>query len=114
MSKRNNESEPFYPHWPSGLEPRKAYRFTCDDCCQSTDVKELTVTIDEDGDVWLGMLEINDIHTDMKFSNPNPSVRCRTGIGGGRHRRTRQALLWLAQAIRLDNEELGLDKENGK
>jgi hypothetical protein len=35
-------------------------------------------------------------------------VRCRTGIGGGRHSRTRQALLWLAMAIKLDNEELGI------
>lgn len=96
------------PRWPEGLEARKVYRFQCDDCCPQEDTKDFTVVVSEDGDVWLGMLEINEKHTSQPYRNPSPTVRCRTGIGGGRHRRTRQALLWLARAIQLDNEELGI------
>ena len=98
----------FQPKWPEGLESRKVYRFQCDDCCPSTDAKEMSVVVSEDGDVWVSMFEINDKNHKQPYHNPHPTVRCRTGIGGGRHRRTRQALLWLAQAIRLDNEELGI------
>lgn len=102
------ESIVLRPHWPEGLQTRKVYRFQCDDCCPSEDTKDFTVVVSDDGDVWLGMLEINDKHTSEPYHNPSPTVRCRTGIGGGRHRRTRQALLWLARAIQLDNEELGI------
>lgn len=107
-SRTSVESVVLRPHWPEGLEARKVYRFTCDDCCPSTDTKDFTVVVSDDGDVWLGMLEVNDKHTSEPYRNPSPTVRCRTGVGGGRHRRTRQALLWLARAIQLDNEELGI------
>lgn len=102
------EPNAFSPHWPDGLKTRKPYKFSCDDCCTSEDIKELSVLVSDDGDVWLSMMEVNDIHTSQPFRNTHPTVRCRTGIGGGRHRRTRQALLWLARAIQLDNEELGI------
>lgn len=107
-SRTSVESVVLRPHWPDGLEVRKVYRFQCDDCCPAEDKKELTVVVAEDGDVWLGMTEVNDIHTGKPYFNPRPSVRCRTGVGGGDHWRTRQALLWLARAIQLDNEELGI------
>lgn len=112
MSKKAASPAPLHdvvmrPHWPEGLESRKAYRFQCDDCCPSEDQKQLSVVVSEDGDVWVSMFETNDIHREQPYYNPNPSVRCRTGVGGGRHRRTRQALLWLAKAIQLDNEEHG-------
>ena len=113
MAKQSIEDQVFKPHWPEGVEAKKVYRFQCDDCRPSTDTKDLTVVISDDGDVWLGMLEINDKHTSEPYRNPTPTVRCRTGIGGGRHRRTRQALLWLARAIQLDNEELGFSDRNG-
>ena len=100
------EPVPFRPHWPAGLEARKLYKLKCDDASPD-ELRELTVSITEDGDVWLGMMQIDDLRTSKPYSNPHPTVRCRTGIGGGRNRRTRQALLWLAEAIRLDNEDNG-------
>lgn len=108
LIKAPKELSVFSPHWPDGLMTRKVYKFSCDDCCPSEDIKELTVVVSDDGDVWLSMMEVNDIHTSSPYNNSRPTVRCRTGIGGGRHRRTRQALLWLARAIQLDNEELGI------
>ncbi len=99
----------FTPKWPDGLKPNTIYRFTCDDCCPSEETKDLTVVISDDGDVWLRMIQVEDKKSDKPHYVPFPSVRCRTGIGGGRHRRTRQALLWLARAIQLDNEELGIE-----
>jgi hypothetical protein len=96
---------PFKPHWPDGLEAMVAYEFPCDDKGRDG-ATWLRVVIAEDGDAHVSMQEWEDIKEEGSKPNPFPSVRCRTGIGGGRHRRTRQALLWLAQAIRLDNEEL--------
>lgn len=105
MSKR--EPEAFRPHWPDGLEARKLYKLKCDDASPD-ECRELSLVISDDGDVWLGMMQIDDLRTSKPYSNPHPSVRCRTGIGGGKNRRTRQALLWLAKAIQLDNEENGV------
>lgn len=99
-------SELFEPHWPDGLETMVLYEFRCDDDSPD-ELSQLRVSISDDGDVWVGMSAIEDVRGEQPYSNPHPSVRCRTGIGGGRHRRTRQALLWLAKAIQLDNEELG-------
>ncbi len=39
--------------------------------------------------------------------HPFPSVRCRTGIGGGRHRRTRQALLGWRERFNSTTKNLG-------
>jgi len=106
-SRTSVESVVLRSHWPVGLEFRHQYKFKCDDCGPE-DIAELRVTISDDGDVWVGMSQIEGIRDEEPYANPHPSVRCRTGVGGGRHRRTRQALLWLARAIQLDNEGLGI------
>jgi len=85
---------PIPGNWPDGLEPRKAYEVLCDDGGSF-----LQVFVADDGDV----------HVSMQDSQPSPfpSIRVRTLCGGGRHSRTRLALLWLAKAIQLDNQENG-------
>lgn len=97
------ESKVFQAQWPEGLEANQGYVFPCDDKGRNGQTW-LRIVISEDGDAWLCMQEwerFPEGHPDYM-----PTVRCRTGIGGGRHDRTHQALLWLAQAIRLDNEDL--------
>lgn len=106
----------FRPHWPEGLDPEKMYQFNCDD--EGRDgTTFFRVIVANDGDVHLcasSMLDPGAVDPVTGETHPPifenfPSARCRTGIGGGRHRRTRQALLWLARAIQLDNEELGIE-----
>lgn len=99
----------FKPHWPAGLQTRTFYEIPCDD-----DGRELAavlkVMVAEDGDVHVSMSKFIDnprqIPKDANGAarmHPCPSIRIRTLAGGGRNSRTRQALLWLAEAIRLDN-----------
>jgi hypothetical protein len=95
-------TDPFDPHWPKGLEQGEAYKVLCDDKGR-TGATWLQVYVANDGDVHLMMQEWEDF-PDYEPS-PIPTLRCRTFMGGGRNHRTHQALLWLAQAIRLDNEE---------
>lgn len=99
MSK--TEDTVFAPCWPDGLEPGKVYEVKCDDDgrrCDST----LRVFADNQGDVYVSMYAYHDEDRTLKNRNPFPTIRIRTGLGGGRMRRTRQALLWLARAIELD------------
>ncbi len=96
----------FQSNWPEGLSVRQLHRFVCDDCCPEESLRSLDVYIGVDGDVWLSIRKID--------LNTNLSVRCRTYGGGGNHRRTHQALLWLARAIHLDNQELGVDYDMAK
>lgn len=81
------ELEPILPH----LEPFVRYERTQDDCDgDRTDM--VVVTLDPFGDVYL--------------STEQPGCkRFRTFSGGGNSHRVRRALLILAEAIRLDNEE---------
>lgn len=114
----NNEATVFRPHWPEGLKEGTFYQFNCDDDGRGGDAF-IRVVIASDGDVHLCASKL----ADRGFVDPVtgerkpplydsfPSVRCRTGIGGGRHQRTRQALLWLARAIQLDNEEAGISNQ---
>lgn len=95
----------FEPHWPEGLKPGESCQLPCDDKGRDGG-SWLRVLVDDQGDVWLMMQDWEDIREEGSQPNPIPSLRCRTFAGGGRHGRTHQALLWLAQAIRLDNEEL--------
>lgn len=103
----------FKPCWPDGLQMGKIYTFPCDDKGRDGGCW-LRVIVAEDGDVHLSMQEWEDIRSDGSKPMPIPSVRCRTHIGGGRFGRTRQALLWLAKAIDMDREELGLNEEAAK
>jgi hypothetical protein len=120
MSKKAASPAPLHdvvlrPHWPEGLEQGKFYEFRCDDDGRDGDAF-FRVLVANDGDVHLCASKLIEPGFTDKVSGERlpsiydnfPSVRCRTGIGGGRHSRTRQALLWLAMAIKLDNEELGI------
>lgn len=78
------------PTWPEGLEAREGYARREDDSDGS-----LRVVIDDDGDAWISVLGVR----------PGHGLRFRTLAGGGSSRRTRAALLLLAKAIQLDNEE---------
>lgn len=116
LKKLLREDSVFRPHWPEGLEPGRIYQFNCDDDGRDGSAF-FRILIAADGDAHLCASKLVERECVDPVTNEKhraiydnyPSVRCRTGIGGGRHRRTRQALLWLALAIQLDNEELGID-----
>lgn len=99
------ESEVFKQQRINGLVTEKSYRFDCDDRGHSGNAY-LSVFIAKDGDIHVSMKSLIDEYNSDSPVSPFPSVRCRVPfIGGGRYPRTHQALLWLAQAIRLDNKE---------
>lgn len=81
------------PIWPEGLEARKFYERPHDD--RDDNDGTLRVLIADDGDAWISVSGIREGH----------GLRFRTYAGGGSSLRTRAALLILAEAIRLDNEE---------
>ena len=64
--------------------------------------------VDEQGDVYVAMSAFHGQERTTENLNPFPSIRIRTYAGGGQHARTRQALLWLAKAIELDNADAGI------
>ncbi len=110
MAKKNREPAAFQSNWPEGLSPEVAYQVLCDDKgCKAGSF--LNVYIDQQGDVFLSMQDWENVPEGEP--TPFPSIRIRTLAGGGRNRRTRQALLWLADAIRRDNED-GNQKEIAK
>lgn len=108
---KTKEPSAFKENWPEGVEIGEFYKIACDDKGRDGG-SWMTVFIAEDGDVHIGMQEWEEIKSDpMSRPNPHPSIRIRTLCGGGRNSRTRQALLWLADAIRRDNAENGIDPE---
>lgn len=92
----------FKAHWPEGLEQKTIYRVACDDTGRNGG-SWLQIFVAEDGDVHVSMQEWEDIPEGSP--SPFPGIRVRTLYGGGRNLRTRQALLWLAEAMRLDAKE---------
>jgi hypothetical protein len=98
----------FRPHWPPGLEPLTSYEVPCDDKGRNGR-SWLRVMVAGDGDVHVSMQDWEGVPVGEPTAFP--SIRIRTLIGGGRNERTRQALLWLAQAIRLDRG--AAQSENG-
>ena len=96
----------FAPYWPPELAPEDVCIALCDDKGRNggTFVQVLT---GNDGDMHVSMQDWEDIPE----GKPSllPSARFRTWAGGGRNLRTRQALIWLALAIKMDNAERGLD-----
>ncbi|UQY89237.1 hypothetical protein LQE85_08585 [Stenotrophomonas rhizophila] len=96
--------DPFTPKWPRGLQQDRLYQLPCDDKGRSN-ANWLQVYIAQDSDVHVMMQDWEDILEKGSSPNPLPTLRVRTYFGGGRNQRTHQALLWLAQAIRLDMEE---------
>ena len=81
------------PFWPETIESNKRYFITHDDN-DGDKSKGLEVAFSIDGDAWI----------DTTCPNPFDACRFRTHGGGGRNQRVRNALLILAEAIRLDNE----------
>lgn len=80
------------PFWPETLKAGESYFRTHDDC--DGDLGQgISVSVDPQGDVW--------VNTTTRRSY----CRFRTFFGGGMSLRVRNALLILAEAIRLDNEE---------
>jgi hypothetical protein len=80
--------------WPEGLEARTIYERLHDDT-DGEDEGRLRVIIGHDGDAWVSIPDVR----------PGKGLRFRTYQGGGCSLHTRAALLILAEAIRLDNEE---------
>jgi hypothetical protein len=100
----SKEPSVFQSKWPEGIEPLKRYTVMCDDDgCRCN--AHFSVLVDQQGDVFLSMSAYHDEERTTENINPFPCVRIRTGFGGGRMRRTRQALLWLAKAIDMDTRE---------
>jgi hypothetical protein len=83
-----------HPTWPPHLQARTPYRRLHDDHDGKRE-GHLRVVFSDDGDAWVSIPDVP----------PGEGLRFRTGIGGGRSLRTRAALLILAEAMRLDNEE---------
>jgi len=82
------------PTWPEGLEARKIYRRLHDDH-DGTRKGHLSVVFSDDGDAWVSIPD----------ARPGEGLRFRSYAGGGSSLRTRAALLILAEAMRLDEEE---------
>lgn len=98
-NERCGEPTAFAPFWPPALRAGERYRVLCDDKGRNGGTW-LDVFLANDGDVHVSMQDWENV-PDGK-PDPWPSLRVRTYTGGGRNERTRQALLWLAEAIRLD------------
>lgn len=81
------------PHFPKSLGTGEQHQRFEDDSPDGW----IAVTIGNDSDCHLTVLDVQ--------RQCMASARFRTYFGGGRSTRTRQALLWLAEAIRQDNLE---------
>jgi len=79
--------------WPMGLSPEELYVRLHDDH-DGTYHGILSVSFTPDGDAWV-----------MPVNPEGGSLRFRGGFGGGRSLRVHNALVLLALAIKLDNEE---------
>lgn len=94
------EGDVFAPFWPPGLKQNESYQVLCDDKGRNGTCW-LQVYIAVDGDAHVMMYDCEE--PDYNVPSTLPTLRSRTVLGGGRNVRTHQALLWLAQAIRLDS-----------
>jgi hypothetical protein len=80
-------------YWLQTLDTRTGYTRRHDDTDGKRDhEQDLTVVIGPDGDCWV-------------TAGGGQGLRFRTYAGGGQSLRTRQALMVLAEAIRLDNQD---------
>lgn len=82
------------PYWIPTLKADHSYFITNDDCDGNLH-EGISVMMDSQGDAWITV-------SDKKAYS---SARMRTFAGGGHNHRTRNALMILAEAIRLDNEK---------
>jgi len=81
------------PFWIPGLETDVSYERIHDDH-DGTKEGRIIIQIDKMGDIWFT--------TDKHHGS---AMRFRTSVGGGMSERVRSALMILAYAIKLDNEE---------
>jgi hypothetical protein len=79
------------PYWPKDLSSKESYFRTHDDCDGELH-KGIAVGFTCDGDAWI-------------YPGREPYRYRMPCVGGGRSPRVRNALLLLALAIKLDNEE---------
>lgn len=86
------------PFWIHDLKKNVSYERLHDDH-DGERKGTIQVTFSDDGDAW--------ISADLCY--PGQMLRFRTFIGGGLSLRVRNALMVLAEAIRLDNEERPLE-----
>lgn len=86
------------PFFPESIKPMIGYFRTHDDC-DGDRSQGISVAISNDSDAWISI--------NQRYN----SCRYRTYFGGGLSPRTRNALLILALAIKLDNEERDISKE---
>jgi hypothetical protein len=87
------------PFWLHSLETRMTYRRLHDDH-DGAYSGHIEVMFGPDGDAWVS----------VSSSKRNENLRFRMFSGGGKSLRVRNALLILAEAIRLDNEEHPIDE----
>jgi len=80
-----------------GIEPVTFYRRFED----MSPTGSLTVVMENDGDMILSVFAVDEISRKERRCE----VQFCTFAGGGRSKRTREALIMLAEAIRLDNLE---------
>jgi hypothetical protein len=87
--------------WIQDLQPEVSYGRIHDDH-DGTNEGVLSVSIDRQGDAFISIQSRNRGPGRNQFSD---MLRFRTSGGGGMSLRVRNALMVLAEAIRLDNEE---------
>ena len=80
-------------YWLPNINNTDRYFITQDDN-EGNAASGLSVMFSEDGDAWV-----------KTYDKPMESCRFRTYAGGGRSHRVRNALMILAEAIRLDSQE---------
>jgi len=98
-------SEVFTAGWPPGLSQDDHPQVDCDDKGREGGCW-LKVGVAPDGDVHVSMMDWEHIKTEPDtMPYPFPTIRVRTLAGGGRNLRTRQALLWLMLAMKLDRQD---------
>lgn len=85
-----------HPIWPPALRPMTEYSRIRDDHDGAWEGK-LVVMFSEDGDAY--------IHIEGKDFQSSQILRFRTMAGGGNSPHTRNALMYLAEAMRLDEEK---------
>jgi len=93
------------PFWLDTIETQNSYSRFEDDSYSGN----ISVQFTQDGDSWITILskpDENDYHLSMRFRMPL--------IGGGQSPRVRNALLILAEAIRLDNIDAPQDRRKNE
>ena len=104
-------NDEFTPKWPEGLDRSAKHTIHCSEKTRGEQSASLSVIIIDNGDICLESIQ-RDYQVD---TFDRTEVWTRNALGGGVCPRTHQALLMLAKAIQLDNEDLAkIQKEKSK